>query len=315
MKWINEAYGKWREGSAWRGLLIVAFLLTIIFISALHPETGVLGGVFLFFAGWAVPSFLNIAISALIISFFPTFFRRPIVIVPVLLVVSLLLALAVEMPLISQRIGNPPSIKYTITRAVSVPSGWVRPSVAGCQQTPGFPCANGLYVVANPLTRVIDMGGNEGCGCSYWTVPDTDAGVVNRSFIDYLIKDIQRQMKEDPNRVASVPNLSIVVVGRPNQQNKKLLDLSIEIKDGTTTTASLTEAAVPRYRRAFIDSDRAQLLNGHFFEIAFHDLTHDTFWSPLVGQWFGYYPRKQVRSFLKEAIQVQPPASKADLYD
>jgi hypothetical protein len=316
MKWMKHAYGKWRDGLARRWLLLATLLLAVTFVLALHPATGVLGGLFLLFTGWAIPSLLNILVALLIVSLFPAFFRRPTAAVPVLLVVSFLLAVAVEAPVIALRIFHAPSIPYTVTRVVSVPSGWVRPSVEGCAQTPGFPCPSGLYVVANPLTRVIDMGGNEGCGCSYWTVPDTDAGGTARSFTDYLAEDIKRQMQEDDrSRNVSVPNLSIVVAGRPNQENPNLLDLKIDVKDGAATTATLTEQGVPRYRRAFIDSDRAVLLNGHFFEIAMHDITHDTFWSPLVGRRFGYYPRQQVQRFLKESIHVQPPAPKADLYD
>jgi hypothetical protein len=74
----------------------------------------------------------------------------------------------------------------------------------------------------------------------------------------------------------------------PNEEVAKHTSLpGVTVRDGAVTTAKLTELAVPRYRRAFIDSDREKLLNGHFLEIAIHGLTHDTFWSPLVGQRLG----------------------------
>ena len=302
---MKAAYEKWRNGTAWPWLLAASLLLAMLYVMALHPVTGFLGGLFVLFTGWAIPSLLNILVTAVIISFFPPFFRRPIIAVPLLLAVSFLLAVAVEASVIGQRIWHPPMIQYSVTRPIDVQSGRVRLLIAGCGENPGLQCANNLYVVANPLARVIDMGGNEGCGCSYWTLPDTEEGSMERSFMDYLTSDVERHMKEDPDRAESIDNLSIVVSKTYNQGDPRLVDLSVEVKDGEVTTAMLTEEAIPRYRQAFIDSDRAVLLNGHFLEIAMHDLSHDTFWSPLLGQTLGYYPRKQVQAFLKEAIHLQ----------
>jgi hypothetical protein len=310
MKWTKQAFGGWRDGAAWGWLLTAAGLLAIVFVAALHPATGILGGIFVTLASWAVPSALNILVSAAIISFFPASYRRPPVLMRSFAVVSLLLALAPEAPMILQRVVHPPRVQYRVIRAVSVPSGTtVRPTVPICRS--GFPAACNLYVVANPLAEVIDMGGDEGCGCSYWVLPDTRPTSTTRSYLDYLTEDIQRQMVEG-HESHWVPDFAILVAARPNEQDPTKADLSIEIHDGGMITATLTEQAIPRYRRAFIESDRAPLLNGHFAAIAIHGLIHGTFWSQIVGRYFGFYPRGDVRRFLKEAIVVHSPA-KANL--
>jgi hypothetical protein len=142
MDWIIQCYGRWRHGFGWRWLLAAVAVATVYTI-ALLPATGIFGGLFVLLLGWAVPSLINILVSISIILLFPVNLRRPVVPILGLTLSSFMLAIGVEAPAILQRVLHPPIIRYSVARALRVPSGSVSPTFA-C--SPGFPGECDVYV-------------------------------------------------------------------------------------------------------------------------------------------------------------------------
>jgi len=271
-----------------RRLLIYMIIgLAAVFALALHPVSDILGGLFIVFVGWAIPSVLNILASVLILAYLPRALGKyPIATLATAVAASLLIAIPPEARTIVHRLVSPPVLTSSIRRVITVPRGELSLS------------APPLDVVANPLAAVIRMGADEGCGCSYWEV---DSGA--NSYVFFLTKELERRIGRGIGWTLSARQ-STNVLGRTDSRDPRRVDITIQVQEAGEVTAELYERSVPRYPQTFIDANRKPLSQGPFGSIVWHLLTHGTFWSPIIGEELGYYPRRQIAKFLRDAIAV-----------
>lgn len=290
----------------WLGCLCAA--IALLFALALHPVSGFIGGLFIVFLGWAVPSVLNILASIFVLACLPRKLgRRPLTTLVIGIAASFLLAAIPAMPTIIEGFLNPPIVTSTVSRAVTVPKG-----------TMNFMSVSSpsLDVVVNPFASLIGMGSNEGCGCSYWTAGDS--GSVLNSYHELLTEDLVRHTggSESPQAMAPTlknfrnpllpvnPLVSLAVIKTTGHRDPDRANITINVMECRKITAEFHEFSVPAYPQEFMTLNGKPLSSGPFFEIVWHDLTHDTFWSWILGTRFGYYPRSQIREFLRHAIVV-----------
>jgi hypothetical protein len=270
----------------WLGSIII--VVAAAFTLALHPVSGFLGGIFIVLLGWAVPSVLNILASVLVVAYLPRELgRHPLTTLLIGVIASLVIAVVPAASEISQRVMTPPVVTSNVGRVVTVPEGNLSLS------------SPPLDVVANPLAQVIGMGSNEGCGCSYWSVIDSDPGMFPSSYAELLSEDLNRRTGGRGTMWSRDARVSIAVVEVANRRDPSRVDIAVTVQDSGKVTAGFREFSVPRYRREFIELDRAPLSSGPFVAIAWHDLTHGTFWSPIIGAQLGYYPGPQIHQFLR----------------
>lgn len=243
--------------------------------------------VYIIYVGSFIPaSAYNVLITAFAVSFIPKKKLRYVVFVPV----SLVLATSVEMPAIWQWIIHPPQIEQSIARPTYPnPKGYLL-VVYGHYMKDPLPYD---VLATNPLASRIGIGWDEGCMCIYWTVTDS-----------YL-----RRFSNDISNVTGLRSGSggifppyFRVTTQPNQTSPYLADINIELRDGAEVAASLTQRGIPRYPDIEQRAKRGELFNRYFFSNIFHLLTHDTFWTPVIGSFINYYPQAAIRGFIRDAI-------------
>jgi hypothetical protein len=291
----------------WLGCLCAA--IALLFVLALHPLSGFIGGLFIVFLGWAVPSVLNVLASIFVFACLPRKLgNRPLATLIIAIAASFLLAVMPAMPTIIEVFLRPPIVTSTVARVVTVPKG-----------TMNFMSVSSpsLDVVVNPFASLIGMGSNEGCGCSYWTVGDSSGSVFN-SYHELLTEDLVRHTGGSESPQATAPTLenlrnpllpvnplvSLAVIKTADRRDPDREDITISVMECRKITAEFHEFSVPAYPQEFMTLNGKPLSSGPFLEIAWHDLTHDTFWSWILGTRLGYYPRSQIRQFLRHAIVV-----------
>jgi hypothetical protein len=121
-------------------------------------------------------------------------------------------------------------------------------------------------------------------------------------YVTRLARDASYVLGEQRPLGKPLHAIAATITGTANQTDPRLLDINIELHDGNDVTARLTERGVPALQGAKGRAKRGELFNSNFVRNALTFVSHDTFWAPIIGGVFGYYPRAEIRAFLNAAI-------------
>ena len=125
----------------------LAALTAIVFLVALHPATGVLGGLIYLLTARALPTIMVVALSLGVAWLLPV----PLAVrIAVALLLSFLLGLNTALPVLLDLVRYSPAVSYEVRRAANVKKWRWGP----------------IFVV--PFGPRVRVAGDEGCGCMYF---------------------------------------------------------------------------------------------------------------------------------------------------
>ncbi|SRR5258708_6523942 len=261
-------------------LLLAAAVVMAVLIAALSLSSGAFK-LLAFLVALVAPSVLNLLIAAYILTFISIPWKA--IKYAVFVGLSFLLAIAVELPALWQRILHPPIVDQVVIHPV-------RPSDSIWIDWNNFK-PGGSFVPATPLEsrivlRLIDL--------------DSPAWEYAEGYMGRLLYEVNITTGRSVG--GPITPIFLRVRDRPSESDPHLVDITIEVHSDEDVTARLTERGIPRFQRDESRVSDRQLVNKHFVANIAALLSHWTFWSPLLGSFVAYYPEHEVRNFLKQAI-------------
>jgi hypothetical protein len=284
-------------------LLLAAIGLIGAFVGA--SQLPVADMLFAFPMSFVIPSALNLIIAWYIVSHIVM--RSRIVKLGAFVIVSALLAVSIELPAIWKSISAPPQTVQVIERTVQISSDQRIFAVVGFCPLPRN-CGPGIlsYVMVHPLESRIKMGFDmKNSARVVWIVKDQFWDTLRTEFVAFAgMEPHAWQIVANP-RKDSLVYLTITVT--PNSADAGLATIAVEVSDfqGKASAFTITDAPYgPTMESRAAKGLKSPILNASFEKNMAHILSHDTFWSPLIGRWVDIFPRGDFRRFLRSAVQV-----------
>jgi hypothetical protein len=279
--------------------LAAAALAAIVFVAALHPWSGSLGGLVYLLSSWALP---NVFVGALALGLawllpFPIIARCA-----TALLLSFLLGLNTALPVIADILDYRQTVSFEIRRAATwstVPSA----NTVAIKRRP-WPSLH-----TRPFGPRVRVGSDEGCGCMYFldawdsTYSDRVIGVLAFVTGRYTgVRDYATQT--DPAQEQRDVHIDLTV-WREGQDYRTL----IELFDRGEKIAAFAHTHIPSnalIERRGIGRERLAV---NFWENAMDILLHGNLWSDALNSAVpNYFPDREVDAFLRNIVgQPAPP--------
>ena len=259
----------------------------VVFLLALHPATGFLGGLVYWLTAWALPSIMVIALALGLGWLVPVPLAARI---GISVVFSFVLGLNTSLPVFADLVGYKPAVSSEVRRAAVWSAG--RHPVVDVKKRPWGP----IFVV--PFGPRVRVAGDEGCACMYFL----DA--ANALYSDRVIATLFDAVGERGG----------VYAGSASERMDVYIDLTVwkepdgfralvEFFDHGEKIAAFAHRRIP-FRaltdRAGVGRER---LGDNFLENAFDILLHDNIFSYLFNAVAPeYFPEPELRTFFRQAI-------------
>lgn len=278
-----------------RFLPICAAVLIAVYVTSLHPMTGALGGLIFLLTGWAIPSIVNLLLAAwCTLMLAKTNRQRWMLFLPI----SFLAGVNTSLPALLSPAAYVEDTATEIHRSVAIKQDahidfWWRRDLPS--------------VTTDPLSSPVAVGGDEGCGCMYFTA---NASADYYETVTRLVSERTRQRLVTRSDYLQFPNMlpagiHIDIDFKDDPKLPGTVELIVIVYDGAERTASFSQRRI-RYDPELwkrIGRDR-RLLNGYFLTNTASMLLHDNFWTFLLRNFVSYVPRSALRVFLMQAVQV-----------
>lgn len=258
--------------------LITAGILTFLYLFALHPISGVIGGALFMFLGFWVPNFVNILLSYWLATCVFRRFSYKTVILTALL--SFIFGLNVF--LLSPFISAPKDISVNVIKPLTPPtkakSDYAIFDIKTVFETNA--------TIAPFLVTPQDVEGNEGCGCMYFynIAPVYSNSSIKGMFNDYLNTIAN---KYPITQAANNSHTRYIVTTNIKQKNgKSLVELNIQDNHGGNVTISAFYSQY-LYVSSMDDYQKRDVFPGKNFTVsAFNVLLYHNFWAMYLGKYF-----------------------------
>ncbi|MFL5105245.1 MAG: hypothetical protein ACJ8DX_04015 [Xanthobacteraceae bacterium] len=269
------------------GLLFLAVATTsaIVFLAALHPASGALGGLMYLLTFWALPSILVVALAFGLAWLIPA----PVAVrIVVAFILSFLLGVNTSLPVLADIVRYKPLVSSEVRRAVAW-SAERRPIAVKSR-----PWGPGLVVPFGPRVRV---GSDEGCGCMYFL--DAADALYSDRVIATLSAAVGRRgtvmdyAQSDPAYESKDVHIDLTL-WRHDDGFRAL----IEVFDRGEKIAAFAHTQIPLRaltERAGVGRER---LGENFFENALDILLHDNVFSHALNAAVPpYFPERELYAF------------------
>lgn len=276
----------------------IALVLAILYIAALHPGTGALGGsFFLFFGSWFIPSAINLLFAAWIAFLFKVG-RLPRA--AIFIAASFFLGINTLLPALFA--ARPEVASSTeIFRTVHIRLGETVDAGLMAPRLPG----ELLYSQA-PSALGVGVGWNEGCMCMWWAPP---AGPSTKEQVWYVINAyVHRSGIGGPDYIG-MGNLALGGVHFDARFTRSAIpntvNLLLTIYDGLDVTAVYKQSAIPVWSTLPLAPHGEGLSDEHFYHNAIHMLVRQNFWVSLFEERFTGFSSGPLKAFLRRAVIVE----------
>lgn len=275
-------------------LLIFAAVLVAIYAISLHPATGMLGGLFFLATSWVIPTAFNLLLAAwCALRLTAVTWLRCVGTV----LFSFILGINTSFPALLSRFDYTPKTTTEIHRTVKITTAsvvdlWMR---------------DRLPVTADPLSSPIAVKADDGCGCMYFIQNPRASYFLD---VNHIINQstgrrgvFQTNYQKFPQTLSYGVHFDINFIPESNSAN--LVDLSINVYDGSTITASFLQSGIP-YDSGIVRriGRSGGLLNGYFLQNCIVMLLHDNFWTLLLAGKTSYVPQASLSVFLATAVRA-----------
>ena len=286
----------------------IALALAILFILALHPASGMLGGAFyLLFGSWFIPSAVNLLWSAWVVSFIkvPRAWRAVLFVSP-----SFLLGMNTLVPaLIKPRPKTVSSVE--IFRVIRIPQSM---EVDEGLMTPRLP--DEVFYTSAPSALGVQVGWNEGCMCMWFASPQGESSewqvwhVINA----YLHRRdaIQGTDYLDINAGDRVIKMRDMAVGRAHfdvrftrSATPSTVNLLLTVYDGLDATAVYRQAGIPVLSTLPPQPHENGLVSQHFYRNVLSMLLRHNFWVIFLDRRLSGFSPEPLEAFLSRAVVAE----------
>jgi hypothetical protein len=279
----------------------IALALALLYVGALHPASGGLGGTFYLFIGsWFIPSAINLLLSAWIVSFIKIHRAWRIVL---FVAVSFLLGMNTLLPTLI-RPNQVPVTSAEILRVIRIPPGM---RVDEGLMTPRLP--DEVFQTSAPSALGVQVGQNEACMCMWFAQPlgeSTDWQIWNviDSYLgqsagiwgsDYLDPGIRRMALGRAHF-----DVRFTRGAMPNTVN-----LLLTIYDGLEATATYNQAAIPVWSILPPQPHGNGLEGEDFYRNALSMLVRHNFWVYYLDNRMSGFSPGPLKAFLGHAVDVK----------
>lgn len=269
-------------------LFVVAGSCAVVFLVALHPVTGLLGGLVYFPTASALPTMMVLSLALGLACLIPASFAVRIAVASVL---SVVLGLNTSLPVIIDLVTYDPAVSFEVRRA-AVWKGERHP-VVNVKKQPWGP----IFVV--PFGPRVRVAGDEGCGCMYFL--DAADALYSERAIAVLYSVVgARGGVYDYSGATSETDVHIELSVWHEEDGYRVL---IEFFDHGEKIAAFAHRRIPF--RALTDRtglNRYRLAN-NFFENASDILLHDNLFGRLANAIAPeYFAERELRAFFRQAV-------------
>jgi hypothetical protein len=277
--------------------LIIALVLGLLYIYAIHPSSGMLGGLFFWLAGWMVPSAINLLLSFFVLSFLPIRRRWKI---PAFVAISFVLGMnTLLVPLL---MWNPPQPSSAdIRRPLHVKPGERVDAGFMSARIPGE--INGTQ---SPSPLGVQIAGNEGCMCMWFTPP---AGDTTEWQVWHVINAYLHRSDSLDGGNYFTPGVKMDVAGSVHFDSRftrgkrpETVDLLMTVYDGTELTATFTQSGIPVWTTAPESGHPDRISTYQFLPNVETMLLRHNFWVFMFDRSLSGFSRGPLRDFLKRAV-------------
>jgi hypothetical protein len=264
------------------GFLLAALALAGIYLLALHPVSGALGGMFFLLSGWAIPSLVVGLIAAWLALFFQSKVARGLVFV----VASILLGLNTAIPGLVVQATASRDVEWHVERMVTAD-----PPVsihALYEKKPGHALVSTL--------RVMKSYEDYDCNCLYFRANDD---VYYEVFLDRELMDLQgRLSKASTERPIFSYDLAPDAGGQT-------ATVTFRISDRQGASATFTQHGLPYHTLPAGNAGRFYPIGHFYFGNALDTLLHNNIWLTVIGGWVpNYFDADGFRAFRAQALRV-----------
>lgn len=283
-------------------LPISAVALALVFIAALHPLSGGLGGFVFLLIGWAIPSVINLLLSAWIVSFVRTHWSLRILL---FVLVSFVLGVNMSLPDLFAH-AQQPIVSSEILRSVRVTSSTpLDDRLMVATQTP-------MDYSFGPSSLGVGIGGDEGCGCLYFVY-----GGHIRGYYEQLQDDIHQIKTDhkffffDPAKFPNAPSrkspngVHFDVKFTEATAMAHAVDVTVDVYVGFERTATYSQRNLPVPILEDRQNGRERSLKSeHFYAYCGSMLIRRNFWMHFLEDQMNVIPTSPFKIFLSKALQV-----------
>ena len=266
--------------------LTVAAASAILFLAALHPATGALGGIVYLLTSWALPSVLTGALALGFAWLLPIPLALRIV---AALVLSFVIGLNTYLPKIAEAATYRPRVSSDVRGAVAKPAEQQSRTIYLKQRPWGA-------VHTRPFGPRVQIGSDEGCGCMYFLD-------VSSAYSDRVLHALR----------ATTGSGSVAYYSRDPERERRdpYIDLTlwkeaggfralIQVFDRGRKIAAFAHMGIPLdalSERAGVGREK---LSVNFLENAFDILLHGNAWHTVMNAFAPeYFPKREVEAFLR----------------
>ena len=258
-------------------------------------RSGGLGGFVFILIGWAIPSAINLLLSAWIVSYVRAFWSLRLA---VFLIVSFLLGVNLSLPNLVGK-GPPRLVTVDILRPIAV--------------TADTPLDDRLMVVSqSPLNATpapsplgVNVSADEGCGCMYFRYDGRDYYNQLKDVVERVsqVRRNKRYYFFEPPRFTNAIHFDVeftqsVAAGH-------MVDVTVNVYDGLQKTATYSQYNLPV---PAIDEQsvgrRKPLMSDHFYEYCASILMRQNFWMWMLEDRLRGKPISAFEGFLSSALHV-----------
>jgi hypothetical protein len=273
----------------WNKSKVITAVVVLLVLVAIGPSVLLIGGLLYllvaFIAMFFFPTAINLGLSYLAVQVLPD---RRIIVIPVFLIVSLALAFNVRIPGMLDDWFNTNQVhQNSVTRPIQL-----------TQNEPLLLVSNVEKIsFRNSPHEPIGLGGNEGCGCFYWTYPRT------------ITEDIEDALQRNGIRYAKSGNSRHILVIDSHERDG-ITFLEINLWDGPQKTASYKSRLRSYYQH------EEGFGKGHAKDVDYLPnrllfLAQNSLWNHALSSVTHAKTSHPIRDFLEKSIRVtSPPGQK-----
>ena len=286
----------------------IALTLMFLFVYALHPVSGALGGTFYFlFGSWFIPSAINLLLSAWIVLLIRVSRAWQAVL---FVAVSFLLGMNTLLPALIR--PNPKPVSSSeILRVLRIPKDMI---VDGGLMTPRLP--DEIFNTSAPSALGVRVGSNEACMCMWFTPPEGDSSewqvwhVINAylrrrdrlegpTYLDLKVGDSVIKMRDKAVGRAHF-DVRFTRSATPNAVN-----LLLTVYDGLDATAVYKQADIPVLDILPRQPHANGLEREHLYQNALSMLVRHNFWVFFLDSRMSGFSPGPLKAFLGRAVVVE----------
>ena len=264
-------------------------LSAVVFLAALHPVTGLIGGLVYLVTGWALPSIMVIAFALGLAWLVPASLA---VRVGIAVVLAFVLGLNTLFLAFGDLLDYNPAVSSDVRRAVMWSAE--RHAVVNVKKRPW----GAIFVV--PFGPRVRVGGDEGCGCMYF-LDAADALYSDR--VVATLFDVVGERGGVTDYTGSTPERADVHIDLTFWEEPDGFRALVEFFDHGEKIAAFVHRRIPLHALTDRTGVGRERLSDNFFENAFDILLHDNIANDLVNAVAPeYFPERELRAFFLQAI-------------